>query len=162
MVGWWKFDGNAKDSSGYEHDGEEYGDPSYVSGKFGRAIRYDGDVDHIQVPVTVADDPELYAAEAISVSAWIKTATAVTDKSVTIIRHQGHFIPLMVGRPDRARAVVFKDEGNPKKDEVLAFDYRNINDGHWHHYAATYYRGTHKVWIDGININAKKRKTIYT
>jgi hypothetical protein len=32
LVGWWKFDGNANDSSGYSHNGTEYGGPTYVAG----------------------------------------------------------------------------------------------------------------------------------
>ena len=31
LVGWWNFDGNANDSSGYSHNGTEYGGPTYVA-----------------------------------------------------------------------------------------------------------------------------------
>jgi len=49
LVAHYKFDGDAKDSSGYGHDGTEMGGPSYGPGMFGLAINLDGVDDYVIV-----------------------------------------------------------------------------------------------------------------
>ena len=39
LIGWWKFDDNFLNSSGNGHHGEPVGDPTFVDGQFGQAIR---------------------------------------------------------------------------------------------------------------------------
>jgi hypothetical protein len=145
LVGWWKFDGNAKDSSANANDGAEKGNPSYVAGKFGRAVSFDGDGDRIEVPATVADNPELYPAQAASASAWVKT-TADTHHSV--IRHEFHFTPLQT-HTRGAWVATFTDENGTRALHTKTFDWSKLNDGRWHHYVATYNDGVCEVWIDG-------------
>jgi hypothetical protein len=148
LVGWWKFDGNANDSSASANHGIEKGDPSYVSGKFGRAISFDGNGDRIEVPATVAGDPELYPAHAASVSAWIRTTMRADDAYHSIIRHEFHLTPLQT-HPEGAWVAVFADESRTRSLRMAHFDWSKINDGRWHHYVATYNNGTCEVWIDG-------------
>jgi len=145
LIGWWKFDGNTKDSSGNDNHGAETGDPTYVAGKLGRAISFDGDGDRIEVPATVRDNPELYPAQAASASAWVKT-TADTQHSV--IRHEFHFTPLQT-HSQGAWVAMFTDENGTRALNMKTFDWNKLNDGRWHHYAATYNDGVCEVWIDG-------------
>jgi hypothetical protein len=48
-IGWWKFDGDAKDSSGKGHDGTVNGAPTFVGGVSGQAIHMDGANDYVVV-----------------------------------------------------------------------------------------------------------------
>jgi hypothetical protein len=77
LVGWWKLDESsgtvANDSSGYDRHGTLHGDPEWIPGFIGGAIRLDGDGDYVEIgsvginnshPRTVAGwvSPQTYVA----------------------------------------------------------------------------------------------------
>ena len=147
LVGWWKFDGNTNDSSDNGNNGTEKGDPTYVAGKIGQAISFDGRDDRIEVDATFADNLELFSAKAISVSAWVRS-TVSGWALCSLIRHEFHFTPLQI-YTDSAWANVFTDRYGSKALHRTGSDWSKINDGKWHFYAVTYNNGIHEVWIDG-------------
>ncbi len=51
LVGWWKLDGNAKDSSGKGNDGEVMNNPQWIDGKIGGALKFDGADDYVSLPI---------------------------------------------------------------------------------------------------------------
>jgi hypothetical protein len=71
LVGWWRFDegtGNvAKDSSGNGNDGTISG-ASWVDGKYGKALSFDGASDYVQVSSITS----LQITGALTLSAWVK------------------------------------------------------------------------------------------
>jgi len=71
LLGHYKLDGNANDSSGSGYNGTEIGSPIYVAGKFGQAIELDGVEDAVEVP-SIGDYNE------VSMVAWIKPAVDPT------------------------------------------------------------------------------------
>jgi len=148
LVGWWKFDGNANDSSGNGNNGTEKGDPTYAAGKIGQAISFDGLSDRIIVHATLAGNPELFPAKAISVSAWVRS-TVPASALCNAIRHKFHFTPLQTFA-DSAWANAFINRNGSKILRRTGFDWSKINDGKWHYYVVTYNNGIHEVWIDGI------------
>jgi len=147
LVGWWKFDGNANDSSGNGNNGTEIGDPTYVAGKIGQAISFDGEGDRIEVPATIAGNPELFPATAISASAWVRT-TASANSLYSLVRHEFHFTPLQT-YAGSAQSAAFTNQDGSRALHVTTSDWSKINDGKWHHCAVTYNNGIHEVWIDG-------------
>jgi hypothetical protein len=54
LVAYWDFDedggGTANDRTGNGHDGELVGDPEWVAGKFGSALRFDDAGEYVLVP----------------------------------------------------------------------------------------------------------------
>ena len=48
LVGYWKFDGNASDSSGLGNNGTLVGGPTFTTGKIGQALSFDGVDDFVQ------------------------------------------------------------------------------------------------------------------
>lgn len=65
LIGYWKFEGNAADSSGNGRHGVIYGTPTWVKGKVGQALQFSGD-DYVRVPV----DPALHDFSKIDM--WVK------------------------------------------------------------------------------------------
>lgn len=67
VVGYWKFEGNCEDSSGEGNDGVNHG-ATYVDGKIGQALSFDGASNYVAVP----NSPSLSITGEITVEAWIK------------------------------------------------------------------------------------------
>jgi len=86
VLGQWQFDEGSGttvvDSSGAGHAGTVSGNPTWVSGVKGSALRLDGNGDY----VTVADAPSLDLSGAMSIAVWVrpeKTATQYVVKKGT-------------------------------------------------------------------------------
>ena len=76
IVSTWKFDGDIEDDI-EENDGELRGaplkgGPVYVNGKFGKALKFDGVDDYVQIP----DDKSLHFPEGLTIAAWINVTVA--------------------------------------------------------------------------------------
>jgi len=73
-VGWWRLDEGegtvATDSSGYGNHGTVYGDATWVDGKYGKALSFDGTNDYVEI----LNDSTLNfsASDSFSVSFWFK------------------------------------------------------------------------------------------
>ncbi|MBU4373509.1 MAG: LamG domain-containing protein, partial [Euryarchaeota archaeon] len=70
LVAEYHFDGDAKDASGNGHDGTIYG-ASFVEGKFGQAMGFDGVDDYVDA----GNGAGLDITDAITVEAWVKPIT---------------------------------------------------------------------------------------
>ena len=72
IMGMWLFDEGtgkvAEDSSEKGNDGEFFGKPGWVDGKFGKALEFDGESDWVQI----LDAPSLRVTTDVTVMAWIK------------------------------------------------------------------------------------------
>jgi len=67
LVGWWRLDGNANDSSGNNNHGTLSGNPQWVAGKIGGALEFDG----TDVYIDCGNGPSLDITGEITIAAWI-------------------------------------------------------------------------------------------
>ncbi len=81
MIVWCKFDGDAKDSSGYGHDGTENGSVTYTPGKSGQALVLRGEGDHVLIPDIGG---YLNGLNAMTVCLWVKSDEIPTDRGFVI------------------------------------------------------------------------------
>ncbi len=90
VVGVWLFDEGkgdvASDASGNGLDGEFEGKPEWVEGKFGMALEFDGNSAYVQIPAH--ENP----TEAITVSAWVKSAGATWNQPGWIVEKRPAYI----------------------------------------------------------------------
>ncbi len=49
LLGHWKFEGDVSDSSGNGNNGVAKGDPGFVAGKIGRAVKLAGDGQYVEI-----------------------------------------------------------------------------------------------------------------
>ena len=153
LVGWWKFDegsGNiAVDSSGNCSDAWLYGDPNWVTGYIAGALEFDSDGDS----VNCGWDEVLDINDAITVAVWIKVNTFDASWQTIVSRYQSWSFRRDTGAPyhgkTRIDSVGFFTQ-NSGCGEI--FGTTPIDDGQWHHVAATYDSTTGKqyLYIDGI------------
>ncbi len=144
LVAEWHFDGDAKDSSGNGNDGTIYG-ASFVEGKFGKALSFDGVDDYVEVP----DSASLHIiTNAVTVEVWIKIDKlsiwkSIAEKSVHLNWAYGFFI-----EEDGDLGFGIGTGGTPVGDaHVLT----NVKDklGKWLYIAGTAGNGIITIYVDG-------------
>jgi len=136
LIGHWKFDGNAQDSSGKNNHGTLGGNPTFVAGKVGtNAINLDGS-DYVAIDGIVND----ITSTNITISIWVKT-TQSTEGNVIAANDSTSGHPLMIGISG----------GNPYvNDGGDTMFPPAVNDDQWH--LLTYVRdgATGYVYVDGF------------
>jgi len=154
LVGWWKLDDNATDSSGNGHDGVLYGDPQWVAGKIGGALEFDGVDDRVEMPGTSAAEGFPALEGEVTWTVWFKTPGGALN-------------PIMIQDPPGAahvsgnRSLNVESSGmvRVRGNSVAALNSYNsnaaVNDDQWHHVAVTIafetngVNDTMKLYIDG-------------
>ena len=100
LVAYWPFDEGkgkeAMDVTGNGHDGEFNDDPKWVKGKFGTALEFDGEDDH----VIVADDPAFAIEENITLMAWFSPNDVLTSRRL-MVKNNSIFVIFDFGNKDR-------------------------------------------------------------
>ena len=153
LLGYWKFDEGAgavaNDSSGQNHHGKLQGHPAWGSGKFGRALGFNGKDDC--VILSTSDKLDHLSEGEFSFSAWVNPED----------------IPPGAGWSNTSRYAIFMKQGN---HEGLFFDRRGLfiyehwlgNDavsvisnhvfapGVYHHVVVTLSRGGGQLYVDGV------------
>lgn len=151
LVGEYRFDGNAQDSSGNGNNGTISG-ATFVQGISGQALSFDGVDDMVVVPHSSSLSLEKYTMEA-----WIKR-----DQN----RESGIHNIILTKRYEPSWMNNYGLDIDPN-GKVLANSYspdiwtwfgvesvRNISAGEWYHLAATYDRATFKIYINGVLDNS--------
>lgn len=143
---WFKFEGNANDSSGLGNNGVENGGPTYVTGKVGQAIDLDGVDDYVRVPYNASFKP----ASQVSIAAWVKP-DVVTGSGV-IVENTGGSGGTMVSRSG-ADLQFAKDHSNSPLVASGVF-----TAGQWHHVACTYDGAEERIYVNGV-LRASRAQT---
>lgn len=143
-LAWYPLEGNAQDASGHGHAGTLSGNVTFVPGRLGaQAAQFDGSSGYIQIPRSVSNH--------FTIALWVKTTATggagqwwagkgLVDGEVSGAAED--FGVALVG--DKAAFGV----GNP--DSTLTST-TAINDGQWHHVAATRdaVTGQMEIYVDG-------------
>ena len=153
LVGYWSFNEGAgktaADVSGNGHDGKIEGAPKWVEGKFGSALDFDGEDDHVVIP----DDDALDLTDNVTYMAWFSPNDVLTSRR-------------MISKNDSV-FVIF-DFGNSKEsiDFLVKPDNANVESkttdwkvGEWYHFAGTFDGKTLKVYING-KLEAEKPNNV--
>jgi hypothetical protein len=166
-----KFDGDYKDSSGRNNDGTPIGAPALVPGKIGQALEYSTSTDNGGVGgvvtnssyVTLGTPQDLLfgASGSFSVAFWVKLPAG----------YLGADLPFLGSAVNAANAPGFTFSPSFQLggwqwdlDQVVGSITNNIdvngpdnsiNNGAWHHFAATFDRATVALtYLDGVQVNS--------
>jgi len=140
LVAWWPAEGNANDITGNGHGGVLDNGATFAAGKVGTAFSLDGVNDNIAVP----DSPALHFTNAMSVVGWINT-TAGVDRYIAT-KHEDSFYFAVGGGSVAPHMLSFWLNGVSSSWFTGATP---VDDGQWHHVAATYDGSTMSVYVDG-------------
>jgi hypothetical protein len=134
----------AEDSSGSGNDGTIEGGPSWVDGRFGKALDFDGADDQIIVP----DSPSL-ELEHLTIAAWVYLRSYPDD--ARIITQE------VDGAPYSTYSLMMSGDGESKLEFRIALDNSrkripsdaDVPLNQWTHVAATYDGANAVVYING-------------
>ena len=139
LVAWYRFDGNADDSSGNNIHGTEMGDPTYEPGVFGQAISLDGDGDYVDCGL----DPKLDITEFITFTYWIKVVEFDKEWNTVISRGDDSWRSSRADFNNFMEAAVGGTAGN------YTYGVTPVDDGEWHHVGWVYDGTMNYLYVDG-------------
>ena len=148
VLGIWLFDGDVdktvEDASGNGHDGQVFGKPKVVDGKFGKALSFSGAVDKIEIP-----HDDVFTTPTFTLMAWVNVEDIATGwrmivgKDAWPDRNYAMFVHQNNGRLHCAFGTpVLRDRGNFNSQKLIV-------DGTWHHVAFTYDKKVRRAYVDG-------------
>ncbi len=134
----------AIDHSRYGHQGSIKGAPELVDGKFGKALKFNGESDWIEVP----HDPVLTVDNEVTVMAWIHTERHMGPNNA---RWQG-----ILSKGNSPRSYSFYTE-SPSECLHLSAGGGSVCEGKielnkWQHVVGQVDNGTHRYWLNGESI----------
>jgi len=156
LVGYWKFDDGrgdlARDSSGNDYHGEIWGG-EWVRGKFGTALRLNGEDSYVVIPQLGGID----GSNELTVEVWVYWED--TGRYPNIITG-GRWAPGGFLLFVRDRNCMFR-LGKPTKEgdqwgEVGAVLLRGFSLKRWYHLAAVFKRPTLTTYVDGKRVSTAK------
>jgi hypothetical protein len=148
-IGWWKFNGDAKDSSGKGHDGTLNGAPTFVDGVDGQAIHMNGTDDFV-----VVGSVGISGTMPRTIAGWLKADTTNIVDWTNIFG--------FTSTPDGACDLSFDIDkiGGASQFCIhcycFEFGYVNV-DLEWHHMAASYDGTTIRWFSEGIQRGSQAR-----
>ena len=148
LVAWWKFDEGsgsaANDASGNNLHGTIAGDPTWVDGVAGKALKFDGDGDYVDL----GNDSRFNLTRQITVAAWIKVNAFDCEWQAIINKGDGSW---RLQRNGTEGSIEFACTGAfvPGAQVGSLFGMAGVDDGRWHHIAGTYDGSKICLYVDG-------------
>ena len=133
------------DHSKYANNGSIKGAPQLVDGKFGKALKFNGTDDWIEVP----HDPVLTVETSVTVMAWINAERHMGPNNQ---RWQG-----IVAKGNSPRSYSFYTESPSECLHLSAGNSGSVCDGkialnEWQHVVGQVDDGTHRYWLNGESV----------
>jgi hypothetical protein len=142
LVGFWKLDGDANDSSGSGNHGTINGDPNLVMGQIGGALQFDGIDDYIRTD---------YATDlsAWTVAVWVNSPAAPEKAAPTGPVHREKNLQISW---NHSSADFSGAAGLCVADQWYAASFGQLQADTWYHLAATYDGENLKAYTNGVLI----------
>jgi len=142
LAGWWKFNGDALDSSGNDRNGTLHGNPQFVAGVFNEALEFDGTDDYVTIDGYKGIVTDGTNTSAFTITAWFK---AISDGEIVGWGSSGKGNRAEF-RVNEGRLRYESGGGNVQADT-------NMTDNRWHHGEVTIPRNATYVdvtiYLDG-------------
>ena len=165
LVGEYKFNSNANDSSGNAYDGQTFGGPTLIQDRFGNsnsAYSLDGTDDYIHFDDNMLSEWNVNASgwieESFTISFWAKSSVSAEEPIISFgVHNSGELYgsnSLYKGMITRFGTTIKMNSNNwPTYSNNSGFPTSGKTyDGNWHHYVLVwnYDTGYRQAYIDGV------------
>ena len=165
LVGEYKFNSNANDSSGNAYDGQTFGGPTLIQDRFGNsnsAYSLDGTDDYIHFDDNMLSEWNVNASgwieESFTISFWAKSSVSSEEPIISFGVHNNGDLygtnSLYKGMITRFGTTIKMNSNNwPTYSNNSGFPTSGKTyDGNWHHYVLVwnYDTGYRQAYIDGV------------
>jgi hypothetical protein len=141
LMGWWKLDGDVRDSSGNNHHGVIHGDPKWVAGRIDGALEFDGVDDY-------ADTGGTMDMRTLTVAVWAKSPVAPSSASRSEVV-SCESIPIHINWDQPGS--FFRGAASLKAGKRwYAASFGTLKANTWYHLCATYDGESLKAYKDGV------------
>ncbi|UCC99101.1 MAG: LamG domain-containing protein, partial [Phycisphaerales bacterium] len=139
LLGWWKLDGDAKDSSGNNHHGSIKGNPKWVTGRIGNGLEFDGVDDYVDTGCETD-------ISTLTVAVWVSSSAAPSSTSQDEVV-SWESIHINWNQPGPFfRGAASLGVGN----RWYAASFGTLKADTWYHLCATYDGENLKAYRDGV------------
>jgi hypothetical protein len=143
LIGFWKLDGDVKDSSGYNHHGTIKGNPKWVTARLGDGLEFDGVDDYV-------DTGYKTDISTLTIALWVNSPAAPSPTSQNeVVSWDFIHINWDTSSPFFRGAASL---GTSKRWYAAGFGKLEANT--WYHLCATYNGESLKAYKDGVLIHA--------
>ena len=146
LVGWWKFEGNADDSTVNNNDGTAQGSYAYVTGMVDvNAIELSGSGGKVIVPNSASLNPTV----GITVATWMNFATAQPSYSARVVvkgLDEGNRESYCMQHSANSADFAIRDVTTARYSVAAQ---SNLSSDEWIHVAGTYDNNSLKLYING-------------
>ena len=155
LVGWWRFNGDATDSSGNSNHGTFSGLEDYVDSPMGKALSFDGVDDY----VSVSDSFSLDAITDLTVELWL-------NPTITYDAGAADFYVFVSKFGPNSFQFVYHPAGYlylyVTGDMAVRSSNLTLKAGTWYHLAATFNSGTgdSHIYVDGDDVTSSTTEQI--
>ena len=142
MVSWWSGEGNANDIVG-DNSGMLVGGVGFEAGEVGQAFSFDGSSGYVSIP----DSPSLDSlTTSITIEFWMQAGQTNVNADWAGLVTKGNS-SWQLTATSGANTVYWGLSSDVDFFDVTGT--RNVNDGQWHHVAATYDGTNMFLYVDG-------------
>jgi len=144
LVGWWKLEnegsGSAVDYSGYDRDGSLVGNPQWVDGYLGGALKFDGKADYVETNYT-----ENLAKWTVSTWVTSPAAPAATSPTGPVHREKNYQIDW-----NHTNAVYQGASAMCIGGTWYAAKFGSLSGNTWYHLTATFDGTAMRAYVNGV------------
>jgi hypothetical protein len=141
LVGWWRAEGDARDSVGTNH-GTLEGAVTFSAGKIGQAFEFDG-TDAVTVPSSTSLD----VLQGYSVAFWIKSHAWPSSEALLLNKFVNAAEDKLVGIEPSGNVSFYLHD---VMHQARLNSTKALSTDTWHHLATTYDGAHSTIYIDGI------------
>ena len=143
MVGYWKFDGNTDDHTGWGHHGILFYGPTYMESKSNKCLEFDGDNDYVLIS---NEDGRLTLKNAVTIEAWIKGRHFSSGYHHIFDKYGSYSLSVKNGK------LAMSGPGGWWHP-----DSTTLKQDQWYHVVGTYDGSMQKLYINGV-LNASRTR----
>jgi len=149
LVAYYPFEGSADDVSGNGYDGSITNQGTYVGGRSGQAVSFDGTEGY----VNVADADGLDSFSSLTVSAWFRLDGGGAGPANTLVRKNGAYLLQRTSGDYISFAVWDGGLADWKAVRTRVFDASDY--GTWHHVSGVFDsdESTYTLYLDGVEVD---------